>query len=954
MADPDAGDVVRYWFRATPSPDAETGAKFDSGWFAPGDARFPACPTTGSTCGYTVPPGSLADGVTYSWHVWTWDTAVAWVKPDWVRSFIVDLHLGAGDALPTDALGPVQVNLASGNAVVGASSPGFAAVGGPVGLTYTYNSRAPRADAGLLGSYFVHGGGVPAPPLAGDTPVVARVDPAVNFTWLGANPLPSVPGTNFMARWEGWLTVPAGATTEYRFGLSSDDGVRMWVDGNLVVDAWGAQSDWLSANSGPLALAGGSRHAVRIEYFQGGGASWVDLVYRTGADGLGERTSVPAGWLSHDTAGLPQGWTLAPAGASYAAAAQFQGGVVLTGPTGAARTYPWSGPGAGFVPDASDDAVVATDTSGRVSVHGEGARTHVFDAWGGLTSASGPTDDGNATALAYGWSAPGSGAHRLVSVTDPYSDRTVALRHGGRDACPALAGHDPAPADMLCQVAWWDATTSDLFYKGGRLARMVGPGGATTDFGYDAGGRMTAVRSPLQADAVAAGALTGAPDDDTSRTALAHDGDGRVTSVALAGPPDARPAHSYDYADLAQRHVKVHVAGLGEPLGFATDLRWGADADPWVADATGTAYVRPPGAPGEVTVVATDATNLTTTAVADWGDRPTSGTDATGRTATATYDVGAPPDPALRLTGMPVGTKGSGATATRSETALAWDGGPAGAWGGLAGTWWANTGLAGAPRAHARHDGPDLVATVPAGAGGEHSARFSGDIELPAGPTPFKLRLADHGRLFVDDTMVVDAWSPHPTTVEVAGGSVTGPGRRRVRVDYSSLSATTPRLEVLWGAASAPVPSTSLAPRYSDLTSTFVAGEHRGPHRPTGRHRLRLRGVLPALGRLPRPPGPRPDHGDDLRRPGPPGRPDLARGHRHHLRPLRRHRRGGRRRLEHLRGLRAPGRRPALGDRPRPRRRRTGHRPVPPVRPRRGGPGARVPGGRRRLDLHRL
>ena len=54
VTDPDPSDVVRYWFRATPSPDAETGAKIDSGWFAPGDAGFPGCPTTGTTCAYAA------------------------------------------------------------------------------------------------------------------------------------------------------------------------------------------------------------------------------------------------------------------------------------------------------------------------------------------------------------------------------------------------------------------------------------------------------------------------------------------------------------------------------------------------------------------------------------------------------------------------------------------------------------------------------------------------------------------------------------------------------------------------------------------------------------------------------------------------------------------------------------------------------------------------------------
>ena len=53
------GETVRYWFRATPAVDAETGAKVvDTGWITPGDSRFPGCPAdAGSPCRYTVPAG---------------------------------------------------------------------------------------------------------------------------------------------------------------------------------------------------------------------------------------------------------------------------------------------------------------------------------------------------------------------------------------------------------------------------------------------------------------------------------------------------------------------------------------------------------------------------------------------------------------------------------------------------------------------------------------------------------------------------------------------------------------------------------------------------------------------------------------------------------------------------------------------------------------------------------
>ena len=447
------------------------------------------------------------------------------------------------------------------------------------------------------------------------------------------------------------------------------------------------------------------------------------------------------------------------------------------------------------------------------AVH-NGGSTITFDAWGGVETVSAATDDGQTTAIVYGWSAD-AGRRRLLTMRDPHSNRTATLRYGTRDACPTATGYDPAPADMLCQVAWWDATVSNMFYKGGQLARMVDPGGATTDFAYGADGRLERVRSPLQADAVAAPALTGATDDDSSRTTIAYDSLGRVASVKLAGPLATRPGRTYEY--VGTRHARVHVDGLAEPAGFARDVTWTEDANPWVVSAG--RYVRRADASNALTVIETDANGLPATGVSDWGKRGTSGTDQTGRTSTATYDT----DPALRLSGMPTSFFGAGTTSSRSDTQLKWDGAEStAALRGLAATWWTNATMSGQPRAHTRQDAPNPVATRPTGIGLPFSARLTGEITLPAGSTQFSLRVAGYGRLFVNDAMVVDAWSAHASPVIVAGTAVASPGNRhRIRVDYSSNSTSVPVVEVYWGASpGTAVPNTALAPRYSNLTSS--------------------------------------------------------------------------------------------------------------------------------------
>ncbi len=128
------GDTIYYWFRATTASDAETGFKaVDSGWV--------------TTTSYTAPAGALADGVTYSWHVWTYDGTAVGDPPNWVRSFRLDLRLGDKGPFPRDTVGPAQVNLVNGNLVVRAASPAFPTVDGPVGLSYVYCDDEPVAVA---------------------------------------------------------------------------------------------------------------------------------------------------------------------------------------------------------------------------------------------------------------------------------------------------------------------------------------------------------------------------------------------------------------------------------------------------------------------------------------------------------------------------------------------------------------------------------------------------------------------------------------------------------------------------------------------------------------------------------------------------------------------------------------------------------------------------------------
>ncbi len=102
---------------------------------------------------------------------------------------------------------------------------------------------------------------------------MTRLDYTVNYDWAGGAPTASMGPDEFSVRWTG-MVVPRYSET-YTFYTTTDDGVRLWVDGQLLIDHWQPQAptEW----SGTIALEAGRQYSVRMEYYeQGGGAmAWL-------------------------------------------------------------------------------------------------------------------------------------------------------------------------------------------------------------------------------------------------------------------------------------------------------------------------------------------------------------------------------------------------------------------------------------------------------------------------------------------------------------------------------------------------------------------------------------------------------------------------------------------------------------------------------------------------------
>jgi hypothetical protein len=142
---------------------------------------------------------------------------------------------------------------------------------------------------GLTGEYFAN------VDLSGP-PAVVRTDAAVNFNWNSGSPAAGIPINNWSARWTGLLT--ALKSGEYTFCLYADDGCRLFIDDQNVIDHWSLDGGNV-AHTGKFDLVAGRQYRFRVEYFQGPGNDSIHLSWLVPA------VSRPAE-ISCNTAGRPE------------------------------------------------------------------------------------------------------------------------------------------------------------------------------------------------------------------------------------------------------------------------------------------------------------------------------------------------------------------------------------------------------------------------------------------------------------------------------------------------------------------------------------------------------------------------------------------------------------------------------------------------------------------------
>ncbi|MCY3019443.1 MAG: PA14 domain-containing protein [Planctomycetota bacterium] len=134
-------------------------------------------------------------------------------------------------------------------------------------LYSTGNAMFVGDGTGLLGTYYNTRD-------LGGSAAATRVDADVNFDWGSGAPDEGMNSDNFSVRWIG--EVQGQYTEAYTFYVRCDDGARLWVGDQLVIDEW--LDEWPTEYaSAPIALTAGGKLPIKLEYYENTGRAVAQL-----------------------------------------------------------------------------------------------------------------------------------------------------------------------------------------------------------------------------------------------------------------------------------------------------------------------------------------------------------------------------------------------------------------------------------------------------------------------------------------------------------------------------------------------------------------------------------------------------------------------------------------------------------------------------------------------------
>ncbi|WP_158453665.1 beta-glucanase [Paenibacillus beijingensis] len=205
--------------------------------------------------------------LTFHNYAFEWsEDAIRW----YVDGNLVHTENGSRGPLPTSP-GYIMVNLWSGAGPAEIWTGPFTYNGTPIRAYYDWIKYTPASQlpselgTGLTANYFDN--------IDFTALKATRTDAAVNFDWGTGSPMASMASDTYAVRWTGKVSPQYDGT--YTFYTSTDDGVRLWVNNQLIINKWFDQgtTEW----TGTIQLTAGQKYDIRMEYFENTGSASAKL-----------------------------------------------------------------------------------------------------------------------------------------------------------------------------------------------------------------------------------------------------------------------------------------------------------------------------------------------------------------------------------------------------------------------------------------------------------------------------------------------------------------------------------------------------------------------------------------------------------------------------------------------------------------------------------------------------
>lgn len=173
--------------------------------------------------------------------------------------------------------------------------------------TYTLNVIAPTTcseTTKLCGEYFNKDSSTSQNTPISGTATVVRSDSSIDFDDFDTQKPSGINSEDFQIRWTGCLTIPISGT--YKFQTWADDGVKLWVNNQLIVDNWVDQgASWHTNGESTEIYYEAGEYPFKAEYYERSGGNKIKVAWISADAGFADKTIISSDFFSQSCGTKP-------------------------------------------------------------------------------------------------------------------------------------------------------------------------------------------------------------------------------------------------------------------------------------------------------------------------------------------------------------------------------------------------------------------------------------------------------------------------------------------------------------------------------------------------------------------------------------------------------------------------------------------------------------------------